>query len=275
MIGHFLQLRLVYRNVIWWRGGQSLKNKLGYYFAIIATYARYIFSHELRIKYLGADLYYDNPVAPLTLMYYPHEISKKILSNIDGSVTRVLDIGGNIGQFSLTFSNLCPDVKIDSFEPNRYCYEIFKLNAKVNKNIRIYNYGIGPRGNRTLHYSPTQSSIGSLLEDNSKTEITKNLQKTTIKTIDTVPTVTKRKTYDLIKIDVEGYEYNVIKNLKGVKTRYLFIEMSGYGRTKDATSSKVLSAIQSTFGAYEIMNISEANVKSVNFDILVKFNPQR
>ncbi len=266
------QIHPVKRNVCWWQGKHSASHKLSYYPAFLSSYLKFAYSQKKEIHYLGSKLTYDNIVAPLTLMYYPHEVSEKILSNITTPIKSLLDIGGNIGQFSITFNHLSPHTSIDIFEPNPVSFKMLKTNIADKKKIKIYNYGIGPHKKQTLHFSPNQTSIASILANNSHTTTTKNLSKVAIQTVNNIHNYTKRHTYDLIKIDVEGYEYNVIKNLKGIRTRYLFLEMSGYNRDSDMSSSKVLHAIQSVFGPFNVINISSANVQSENFDVLLKFD---
>jgi len=77
-----------------------------------------------------------------------------------------LDIGGNIGQFSVTIAKLTAVKVIDVFEPNPYAYELLKPNTAQIKKISIHNIGIGPDAQHRLHFVEGRSAIGSLLREN-------------------------------------------------------------------------------------------------------------
>ncbi len=272
MLHQLKQIHPIKRNVAWWQGGQKRYYKIAYYPAIVVSFTKALLGKPKTIHYLGQTMLYDNKATPLSLMYYPHEVKQKILNNADEPPLTVLDIGGNIGQFAITLHNLIPKARIDSFEPNPISYKILSQNTDGLDAIRIYNMGVGPQKKQTLYYTAGKSATGSMLEKNSITagETSKPIG-VDIKMTDNIYRITKRNTYDLIKIDVEGYEFNVITALKGIKTKYLFIEMSGNSRQKDASSSKVLSEIADKFGDYEIISISSADKDSQNFDLLLKF----
>lgn len=111
-------------------------------------------------------MYYDNWFTPLSIQIYPNEIIEQIWKNTDGSIISVLDIGGNVGQFSVTIAKLTPVKTIDVFEPNPYAYELLKLNTAQIKKISIHNFGIGPDSQRSLHFVEGRSAVGSLLQEN-------------------------------------------------------------------------------------------------------------
>jgi len=223
-----------------------------------------------KIQYLGSAFYYDNPATPLTLQNYPYEIAVGVLANMHKNPKTILDIGGNLGQFSLTISHMLKDnVIIDIFEPNSYAYEFLKKNTANKNNIHIYNYGLGDSdAKKVLHFDPTRTSIGSVLKKNAgegarmeqEITITSNPQK-----------LTKRKRYDLVKIDVEGYEMHAVKGLAGVTCEYLFIEFTGQTKDKDYMHSDIMTLLKEQWGEYDIYYCSGLNSKDSMFDMLIRF----
>ena len=75
----------------------------------------------------------------------------------------ILDIGANIGMFSLLISALYPKANIYSFEPIPDIFEILRLNVDLYKpNIKINNFGISRfSGKSNLTYYPNHSFISN------------------------------------------------------------------------------------------------------------------
>ena len=134
-----------------------------------------------------------------------HHFSKKINSKI------LLDIGANIGFYSILSSDYFE--KIYSYEPNERNFKVLKKNIENNKlkNIKILNFGLGESKEVLMGKSNTkgelfQTSGFALNKDNKKGE------RVLVKKGDDVLQL-KNKTLT-IKIDVEGFEFFVLKGLK-------------------------------------------------------------
>lgn len=267
MIKALKNLRPIKRNKAWL--GSSLKagQKASYYPAIVASYAGYVFKRNT-VRFLGTTLAYDSRVTPLALMMYPEEIDL-ILKYTGKDLKNVLDVGGNIGQFPVTLAKIAPNAKIDSFEPNPLSFELLRTNTADFKNIRIFNLGIGKRGKHTMYYTPKRTVNASLIRQNATYRTAGQSKKVTVEIIDDVAKVTKRSKYDLVKIDVEGYEYEVVKRLKGIKAKYLYIEITGSGRQKDYSHAQLFTAIKSSFGEFDIKYVTRQS--DSKFETLLQF----
>lgn len=259
-------LKIKERNNEWLSAsGVSLSMKFTYY----AEIAKSITFDRKKIKYLGDYFFYDNPATPLNLQNYPYEISKKILANIDKRPKTILDIGGNIGQFSVTIDHILEHkARIDTFEPNPYAFEYLKKNVQNKGGINLFHYGLGEnKETAILYFEPTRSGIGSFIKDNAGT----NLQQRKVKITNNVKKLTQRKHYNLVKIDVEGYEKHVLSALKNITFDYMFIELSGQMRTKDYSHSSLFAQIQEEFGVFDIVYSNGVRNKEATFDVLLKF----
>lgn len=244
--------------------------KLSYYGFIASAIARAATTKNLRVRYLGSTLHYDNFATPLTLQLYPHEISQNILANVSPlKISKVLDIGGNIGQFSLTLSHALDNkVKIDVLEPNPVAFELLQKNTSAKPNIKVYNVGVGATDSLYMYYTPGKSGTGSVFRANtSKAKLAKKIK---IKLVNNISTLTGQKEYDLIKIDVEGYEYSLLEAIKPLRTKYLFMEVS-LNRYKNFSHSQLFGLIEDKFGKFDIVHLSAADAGTNNFDILLKF----
>ena len=143
-----------------------------------------------------------------------HFLSNKINSEI------LVDIGANIGFYSILFSDQFD--QIYSFEPNKRNFKVLKKNIDNNKlkNIQIFNFGLGENkeiliGNSNSKGELFQTSGFTINKDNKKGE------KVSIQKGDEVLHF-KNKTIT-IKIDVEGFEFFVLKGLKSTLVNNLCI----------------------------------------------------
>jgi FkbM family methyltransferase len=264
------KLNIRKRNKAWLTSDIPNSKKLAYYPNIAYSIGRSRVSGVKKVNYLGRSFVYDNQFTPLTLQYYPDEITNKILKNMDHKPEKVLDIGGNIGQFICTLNYvLGGKIKADVFEPNPSVFEMLKQNTDDIHGINIHNLGVGKTGKVEFYFEPGRSGMGSLIKDNAGNK--KQLKKIDVSVTDAVEKVTKKNKYDLLKIDVEGYELEVLKHLNNISTKYLFIEVSGLGRKKHYHHSELFIQIEKRFGEYDIVHSSELSVGSDNYDMLFRF----
>lgn len=167
---------------------------------------------------------------------------KKIIFCLNQIINRpkiIVDVGAHKGNYTDIFLSLSKKSKFFLFEPNIYLYRNLLSKYKYQKNIKIYNYGLGEKNykknffiNRNSDYISTFANInkksqylfirnllfGSLTNKFNETKV--NMHK-----LDSVKFL-KKKNIDLLKIDVEGYEEKVIDGGKLVleKTKILLIE---------------------------------------------------
>jgi|GEM_PF-6418423 len=116
----------------------------------------------------------------------------------------IIDVGANIGNHSIFFA-LFLDRHVWYFEPNKPAFEILRSNVKVNKihNITLLEYGLSSSPGRASIKSSDNYNIGA-----AKTEVDVN-GVAELRTLD--DSVDKAKRISIIKIDVEGFELEVLK----------------------------------------------------------------
>ena len=120
-----------------------------------------------------------------------------------------IDIGANIGNHSIEFSKYFK--KVISFEPNPRVFNLLRLNTEYINNIEIYNLGCGiEEKNKILfeNYDNIGSSSTKYLANK------KNPINIKIKPLDNY--FDQLNNLKLIKIDVEGMEFEVIKGAKKI-----------------------------------------------------------
>lgn len=142
-----------------------------------------------------------------TLSFFKKKIKK-------GNV--FVDVGANIGQHSIFVSKLVEDNgKVISFEPIKKLYSQFLKSIEVNniKNIKPYNFACGDvNEDGQISICKNNAGASSILTKNKNQEI----QKIKIRKLDDLI----KSKVDFIKIDVEGYEPQVIFGAKNIIKKY-------------------------------------------------------
>jgi FkbM family methyltransferase len=123
---------------------------------------------------------------------------------------RFLDVGANVGYFSVLAHRLARAIQIDSIEPHPVLYSLLQANLWANGvPARLHNVALAET-RRLLPMSsppmnPGDSRVGVLSPDNRYDLV--------------VPVVTAdelfpRRSFDVVKIDVQGYEPEVILGME-------------------------------------------------------------
>ncbi|WDN90741.1 hypothetical protein BuS5_03712 [Desulfosarcina sp. BuS5] len=140
--------------------------------------------------------------------FEPHMV--QLFRALLGPEDVVADIGANIGLTSLLFSNLVKYVY--SFEPSPSTFKILQSNLRSNStsNVEAVNIGLGHKNEKlSITFAKNNRSGGFVSEKIRPVEghMTENIR------IDTLDNffADKKPTPSFLKIDVEGFEQNVIQ----------------------------------------------------------------
>lgn len=145
---------------------------------------------------------------------YEDEIGKLIrISLREGDVT--LDVGGNIGLQSIRMSQSVGKTgKVYAFEPLNYLQEKFNHNIKLNRadNVTLFPYALSDAEvEAEFTVNPQSWNQGTFsLADN---QLGAEKQKVSIKVADQLPELVALSSLSLVKIDVEGFEYQVLRGM--------------------------------------------------------------
>ena len=144
---------------------------------------------------------------------YEKETIDRIIKNIPVNGT-LLDIGANIGAISIPISKLRTDIHIVAVEASNKVYNYLKENVALNKmsNCEIVNNAISDTDGQTVSFFSPDELFGKGSMAAVFTDAAENVETITLDTLILNKGIEK---VDLIKIDVEGFEYLAFKG--GVK----------------------------------------------------------
>ncbi|MDB5109852.1 MAG: methyltransferase FkbM family [Mucilaginibacter sp.] len=137
----------------------------------------------------------------------------------DNNNPYIIDCGANIGLSILYFKSIYPRATIIAFEPDPDIYKVLQTNIESFKLTNI-----------TIHQAAVWTYNGSLdfqIEGGMSGRIPKITDKTNIRKVDAIRLKDLLvQPIDFLKIDIEGAEYEVIKDCAGLLylVKHLFIE---------------------------------------------------
>ena len=144
---------------------------------------------------------------------------KKILAYLNNLITTpmvIYDIGANIGLYSLILAREYPSSQIHAFEPERQNF--FKLirNIELNllKNVTAHLIAAGEE--RKIGSLYLQGELPGQGEHSLVNPVSKLYTPIEVWDLDTYVRIKKVPSPDLVKIDVEGYELQVLKGMAGL-----------------------------------------------------------
>ena len=168
---------------------------------------------------------------------------KKIIKLINSKFTKpivVFDIGAHHGESIKLFLKKLRIKKIYSFEASPNNFKVLKKKISKNylKKVDIYNFGIGDKISKSYINQAVESSSSTMNELNKNSKYLKRkLQVLNIKnnenfyhkipiqilTLDSFIEEHDIQNIDLLKIDTEGYEFNVLRGVSKYSERIKLI----------------------------------------------------
>ena len=157
-------------------------------------------------------------------LYYglPWETAERTFwASISRSAACVLDVGANAGLFSFLAAAHQPAAQVHAFEPSPRIYPRLERNRALNRfaNVTLHEVAVGnSQETVTLHLPDTAANTGIASVNGAFTAAhgTKTVPHRVPQITLDAFAATLQRPIDLIKIDVEGYEYAVLQGAQQV-----------------------------------------------------------
>ncbi len=271
----FLEQQL--RNLVQGKDSQSAIGRL------VPNNYQYPLSSIRKFTHLGVNLELDIHDYVSHYLYFGFKDAGHLqLMNLVKPGDVVLDIGTNYGTTILQFAkHVGKEGFCYGFEPDLLNYDICQKQIAHNSltNIKVENIGLGEQEGSFFMVVENEANRGcNKVFDAPKNE--KESTKITIKTLDSWVEENSLSQIDLIKIDVEGFEYNVLKGALKCLEEFnptLFIELDDNNlREQNCSAKEVVMFLQNlNYLVYHSVTgekISTAsNFENCHYDVIAKY----
>jgi FkbM family methyltransferase len=192
---------------------------------------------------------------------------ERLLAEIEPSFC-VVDIGANIGTTTVSFAKRAN--LVISFEPSAQNYQKLIEALELNKleNVIPVNKGIGRKPGEYKLYKVVDNNPGMNRLLPEMTGDNFDYEKVTISTLGRELADLSVEKVDLIKIDVEGFEYEVLLSAEEIIERdrpLLFVELDDDNlREQGASASRLVSFIMSK--EYAVINAANSETLSEDYN---------
>lgn len=165
-----------------------------------------------------------------------------VSSGVLGSTPLIVDVGANVGQFSNAAKLFFPQARIISFEPDPETYADLQVNTHGLRDVELHNIGLGDRDGVLTFYRHELSVMSSFSDQAADAANHRGSRELPVRRLDAVLKSDDRP--DLLKIDVEGFERQVLHGAWETvsRSRYVLIEV-GLGRSGGAGNLQLLRDI--------------------------------
>ncbi|CRI66975.1 putative Methyltransferase FkbM family [Thiocapsa sp. KS1] len=188
---------------------------------------------------------------------------------------RIVDCGANIGMAVLFYKWLWPNVTIEAYEPDPSTFEVLKRNIERNKldSVTLHNKAVSSsEGSIRLYSNPTQEGSGK--NTTVKERVSDDYVPYDVPCVD-ISTALEGDTVDILKMDIEGAEYDVLsriveKKKLGVIKHYI-VEYHHNITDSKHTLSDFLKLLDSDHRVYRIHSEDSLVIDGKNFyqDIMI------
>lgn len=201
------------------------------------------------------------------ISFYP-KLRRFYLKHLLEGEPTILDVGSNKGQSIDFFLAINKNSKIIGFEPNKELFLNLQKKYKDQQNVTIHNLGVSNKKGKLLfnenimdetstfeklnYDSDYLKKKAKVLGVNPKNLVVKSYE---VKVIDLNSFINEHNisTIDLIKIDVEGHEYQCLQGLfskkgKQINIKFLQLESHYDDMYKDKTEESTIESFIAEFG---------------------------
>jgi FkbM family methyltransferase len=195
----------------------------------------------------------------LSTLFGTKFVKLEYLFRADSPRPRIIDCGANIGMAILFFKTLYPDAEIVAFEPDPRTFDVLAANTRDNNltAVTLHRAAVGSTdGTATFYQQPDVpgSALSSLVVVNAKT-------------VSEVVPVVRLSRYidapvDFLKIDVEGSEIDVMRELQAAgkltMVREMVIEYHHHLRAEEDALAELLAILERAHFGYQFQVVDDA-----------------
>jgi FkbM family methyltransferase len=209
--------------------------------------------------------------------FYSDRLSKKRQQNISRPPT-IIDVGSNKGQTIDFFLKINPNCKVFAFEPNTFLFNKLKKKYKNNSKIYLNNYGISSQKGKLLFHENMMNETSTFEKLNYDSEYLRKKAKVLGLPVDQIIVDTYEVEVitllsfleehpddfiDVLKIDVEGHEYDCLlglfnKSVSNHSIRFIQLESHNDDMYLNNKSPEEITGLLRINGFEEVIKIKHS-----------------
>ena len=166
----------------------------------------------------------DPGISSELLLFKTHEpITTKLISRTLKKGITCLDIGGNLGYYTLLESKIVGNKgKVIVIEPSPENFRYLQKNLKLQdtSNVEAYNFAAGDKNGYTRFLIYEQSNGCMTIPEGEEAQFPGDVIKVPSKKIDSFLEEIQVNKIDFIRMDVEGYEYHIFQGMKNTLEKF-------------------------------------------------------
>ncbi len=226
------------KRIIWNNGFKKVLNPAIKYFSLkqdklyTLVKKKYITQSEIyKLRHSGkridTSVFINNPIKITDTFWYLHGLNEIFIEEVyhfqaDSKTPLIIDCGSNIGLSIIYFKRLFPDAKIIGFEPDNEIFKILEnnINQFNLKDVVLHQKAVWIN-NELLSFRQNGSVGGHITDDEGSNTI--KIEASRLKNF-------LNQSVDFLKIDIEGAEYQIIKDCEEKLTniKNIFIEYHSF-----------------------------------------------
>ena len=148
------------------------------------------------------------PYMEIAGTWEPNESS--LLRSLIGPTTRFLDVGANVGYFSALAAQCAPNGSIDAIEPEPDLVSLLRLNLfALAPHATVWSLALG-ESRAVVALEVESKNPGNTMVDSS------SLRASRIAAMVRGDELFAGRTFDVVKVDVQGFEAEVLRGMEGI-----------------------------------------------------------
>ena len=263
------------------RASFNMKNK------ILKIFRRKVFQglweQLFHVSKIGMNYWGGASLSQSGELYALHYINNRLMDIDDGGMQNLIffDVGANRGQYALALMKtiITPKKKIYSFEPSAETYRLLQRNIRnhnLEDSVKACHLGFSDKEGSSFLYSPgigsTIASVHNLKAPLTpyKDEFTESIQ---IMTIDRFCQQRHIEKIDLLKIDIEGHEYQALlgaqRMIQAGRVRFIQFEFGECHIDARTFFRDFYELLSDRYKLYRIVSNGLREIKGYNTDLEV------
>lgn len=193
-------------------------------------------------------------------------------------IKNIIDVGANIGQSAMFFSDRIPEAEIFSLEPSEIAFKALQKNVQHIKNVHSFNYAVGQFEGTGVLSQGNETTVGKVdYVDNKEMDLKDDKQIIEFISLSSFCEKNKIDRVNYLKIDTEGFDLEVLKSGEKylMENRVDFIEVEA-GMHKQNTDHVPFEQLHSYLQSknYYLFGIYEQHIEwKLNLKCMRRCNP--